>query len=42
MGGREPRRIGSRRDISWGGREPRRIGSRRVVSGGGRVGSPEG
>ena len=35
-GGREPRRIGSIRDMSWGGgREPRRIGSRRVVSGGG-------
>ena len=34
-GGREPRRIGSGRDMSWGGREPRRIGCRRVVSGGG-------
>ena len=41
MGFREPRRIGSRRDVSrGGGRELRRIGSRRDMSGG--VGSPEG
>ena len=44
-GVREPKRIGSRRDMSGGGgREPRRIGSRRVMrdmSGGG-MGSPEG
>ena len=33
-GGREPRRIGSRRDMSGGGREPRRIGCRRDMSGG--------
>ena len=46
MGGgvRDPRRIGSRRDMGGGGvREPRRIGSRRDMScGGGRVRSPEG
>ena len=44
MGFREPRRIGSRRDVSRGsgGRELRRIGSRRDMSGGGEVGSPEG
>ena len=42
-GGRELRRIGSRRDVSrGGGRELRRIGSRRDMSGGGGVGSPEG
>ena len=37
MGFREPRRIGSRRDVSrgGGGRELRRIGSRRDMSGGG-------
>ena len=42
MGFREPRRIGSRKDVSQGGggRELRRIGSRRDMSGG--VGSPEG
>ena len=41
-GGREPRRIGSRRNVSpVGGREPRRIGSRRDMSGG-RVGNQEG
>ena len=38
MGGgvREPRRIGSRRDMSGGerGKEPRRIGCRRDMSGG--------
>ena len=41
--GREPKRIGCRRDVSGGrGREPRRIGmSRRDMSGGG-VGSQEG
>ena len=35
-GGREPRRIGSRRDMSGGGggREPRRIDCRRDMSGG--------
>ena len=33
-GGREPRRIGSRKDMSGGGREPRRIGCRRDMSGG--------
>ena len=33
-GGREPRRIGSRKDMSGGGRELRRIGSRRDMSGG--------
>ena len=32
-GGRELRRIGSRRDVSRGGRELRRIGSRRDMSG---------
>ena len=32
-GGREPRRIGSRSDMSGGGREPRRIGGRRDMSG---------
>ena len=32
MGVREPRRIGSRRDMGDGGRELRRIGSRRDVS----------
>ena len=42
-GGRELRRIGSRRDMGGGGvREPRRIGSRRDMSGGGGVRSPEG
>ena len=40
-GGRELRRIGSRRDVSRGGRELRRIGSRRDMSWGG-IGSPEG
>ena len=34
-GGRELRRIGSRRDMGGGVREPRRIGSRRDMSGGG-------
>ena len=36
-GGREPRRIGCRRDVSegGGGREPRRIGSWRDMSRGG-------
>ena len=42
---RDPRRKGSRRDISGGGgggvSEPRRIGCRRDISGGG-VGSSEG
>ena len=35
-GGREPRRIGNRGDMSGGGggREPRRIGSRRDMSDG--------
>ena len=35
-GGREPRSIGSRKDMSLGGggREPRRIGCRRDMSGG--------
>ena len=34
-GGREPRMIGSRKDMSGGGgREPRRIGCRRDMSGG--------
>ena len=35
-GGGEPRRIGSRKDMSGGGggREPRRIGCRRDMSGG--------
>ena len=48
MGGgvRDPRRIGSRRDMGGGRgvREPRRIGSRRDMSGegGGGVRSPEG
>ena len=46
MGGgvRDPRRIGSRRDMGGGVREPRRIGSRRDMScgGGGGVRSPEG
>ena len=41
-GAREPRRIGSRKDMSGGGREPRRIGCRRDMSGGGGLGSPEG
>ena len=42
--GRDPRRIGSRRDMGGGVREPRRIGSRRDMSGGGGGGvrSPEG
>ena len=37
QGGREPRRIDCRRDMSWGGvfRDPRRKGSRRDISGGG-------
>ena len=38
MGGggvRDPRRIGSRRDMGGGVREPRRIGSRRDMTGGG-------
>ena len=40
-GGREPRSIGSRKDMSGGGgREPRRIGSRRDM--GEAVGSPKG
>ena len=35
VGGREPRRIDCRRDMSGGGggRQPRRIGNRRDVSG---------
>ena len=44
MGGgvRDPRRIGSRRDMGGGVREPRRIGSRRDMSGGRGLRSPEG
>ena len=45
MGGgvRDPRRIGSRKDMGGGVREPRRISSRRDMSGGGGgVRSPEG
>ena len=41
-GGRELRRIGSRRDMGGGFRDPRRIGSRRDMGGGRGLGSPEG